>query len=195
MATVTTAKNAECARTVLSMYVSAVEAVLNVRQYAPIVTKSVRTALTKKSVADVTYVKTVQAETETSAITARHVRCAQNMFASAEAVALNVRQCALNAMKNVQNVLTKKFAVDVIYVKTAPVETETSAITARHVRCAQNMFASAVEAAPNVQLYALNVTKNAANVLMISARTAEFVRSAVMPRDSALTAAFAETVL
>ena len=125
MATVTTAKNAECARTVLSMFASAEAVAPNVRQYAPIVTKSVRTALTKKSVADVTYVKTALVETETSAITARHVRCAQNMFASVETVAQNVRQ------------------------------------------------------------YALNVTKNAANALMISARTAEFVRSAVMPRDFA----------
>ena len=83
----TTAQNAANAKTVWMPSVSAAMAAQTVQRS---VTKSVQTVPRKKSAADATSVRIVQAATETFAITAKPARCALNLSVSAAAGARSV---------------------------------------------------------------------------------------------------------
>ena len=79
----TTVRNAANVKTVWMPSVSAAMAAQTVQRSVRTVTKSVQTVPMKKSAADATSVRIVQAVTETFAITAKPARCARNLSVSA----------------------------------------------------------------------------------------------------------------
>ena len=79
------ARNAANAKIAWTTFASAATAAQTVRRSVLTATKNVQTVPRKKSAADVTFVRIVQAVTETFAITAKPARCALNLSVSAVA--------------------------------------------------------------------------------------------------------------
>ena len=111
----TTVRNAANAKTAWMPSVSAATAAQTVRRCVRTATKSVQTVPRKKSAADATSARTVQAVTETFAITAKPARCALNLSVSAVAGAQSVQSESVpNAMKNAVNVPMMNFVLTAV---------------------------------------------------------------------------------
>ena len=111
----TTARNAANVKTAWMPSVSAAMAAQTVQRSVRTVTKSVQTVPRKKSAADATSARTVQAVTETFAITAKPARCALNLSVSAVAGAQSVQSESVpNAMKNAVNVPMMNFVLTAV---------------------------------------------------------------------------------
>ena len=107
----TTVRNAANVKTVWMPSVSAAMAAQTVQRSVRTVTKSVQTVPRKKSAADATSVRIVQAVTETFAITAKPARCALNLSVSAVAGAQSVQS---ESVPNAVNVPMMNFVLTAV---------------------------------------------------------------------------------
>ena len=169
MARAITAPNAVNAKTAWIKSAPVATAAQTVQWFVRTAVTNAKTALTVKCVEFAAYASIVSAARATIARSAANVKTVWMPSVSVVTDVQTVQQSARTATKNVPTVRMKRSAEAAISARTVQAETVTSAITARHVRCALNLSVSAVAGARSVSnVFAPNATKNAANVRMMS---------------------------